>query len=222
MAGAHAVTFDRPAAWFGRVSLAARAALAALCALLPAFALGAQVSTIAATPPTLSPVGIWQATTNAAAGPSAAANTLSIRINSGATQHLPTLTDNAINRFPSPVNVTTQWDLATLISAVDLVGYFASPTAALSATGSDIPSSRVQGRMLSGRVSSFASFSGAAVSAVGTPGATLHLFRQLIIAPINGVGQRTDNLDLQLDLRGMPNLPAGTYRGTLTLRAIAY
>jgi hypothetical protein len=167
-------------------------------------------------------VGIWQATTNAAAGPSATANTLSIRINSGATQHLPALTDNAINRFPTPVNVTTQWDLATIISAVDLIGYFAVPTAALSGTGFDIPSSRVQGRMLGGRASGFTSFAGASAGAVGTSGATLHLFHQLITATVNSIGQRTDDLDLQLDLRGMPRLPAGTYRGTLTLRAVAY
>jgi hypothetical protein len=68
----------------------------------------------------------------------------------------------------------------------------------------------------------FTSFTGALIGGVGTPGATLHLFRQLVIAPFNGVGQRTDDLELQLDLRGLPNLPSGTYRGTLTLRALAY
>jgi len=150
------------------------------------------------------------------------ANTLSLRINTGATQILTALVDNTINRFPTPVSITTQWDLATLITAVDLVGYFSSPTAALSAPGSDIPSSRVQARMSSGRPTVFTSFTGAPIGGVGTPGATLHLFRQLVIAPFNGVGQRTDDLELQLDLRGLPNLPSGTYRGTLTLRALAY
>ena len=195
----------------------------AVLSVLAVGPLHAHVSTIATTPPTLSPVGIWQSSANApAGGPSAMANTLSLRINTGATQILTALVDNTINRFPTPVSITTQWDLATLITAVDLVGYFSSPTAALSAPGSDIPSSRVQARMSSGRPTAFTSFTGAPIGGVGTPGATLHLFRQLVIAPFNGVGQRTDDLELQLDLRGLPNLPSGTYRGTLTLRALAY
>lgn len=195
--------------------------VAALC--IPAVALHAQVSTIAITPPTLSPVGIWQTSANApVGGPGAMANTLSIRINGGATQTLAALVDNTINRFPGPVSVTTEWDLTTLVTAVDLVGYFSSSTAALSTPGSDLPSSRVQARMASGRPTAFTAFTGAPVGGVGTAGASLHLFRQLVIAPFNGMGQRTDDLELQLDLRGLPNLPSGTYRGTLTLRALAY
>jgi hypothetical protein len=36
-------------------------------------------------------------------------STLSVAITSGATQNLATLTDNALNNFPTPVAVTTRW-----------------------------------------------------------------------------------------------------------------
>ncbi len=189
-------------------------------AVLPRLAL-AQVGTIATSAPTLSPVGLWGTTGNSS-GPAAQANTLTIRINAGATQIIGALRDNQINPFPAPVSVTTEWQLTNLISAVDLVGYFTSPAAALATTGATLPSSVVRGRMATGRVSVFTPFTQNALNGVGVPGGSLHLLRQFIIAPLNGSGQRTDNLELELDLRGRPKLPVGTYRGTLTLRAIAY
>ncbi len=189
--------------------------------LVAAASLRAQVASVATATPVLSPVGVWRSAA-AAAGPTALANTLTVRINSGAMQTIPALTDNRVNDFPSPVSITTEWQLASIVSAIDLVGYFSSPTAALSTPTHAIPSSRVNGRMRSGGVNSFTPFDNNATGGVGTPGASLHLFRQWIVGPINGAGTRTDNLDLQLDLRGLPNLPAGTYRGTLTLRAVAY
>jgi hypothetical protein len=94
----------------------------AVLSVLTAGPLHAQVSTIATTPPTLSPVGIGRVA-NAPAGAERDGEHLSLRINTGATQILTALVDNTINRF-TPVSITTQWDLATLITAVDLVGYF--------------------------------------------------------------------------------------------------
>lgn len=181
----------------------------------------AQVGTLATAAPVLSPVGLWRTAANEA-GAGALANTLTIRVNSGAIQTIPALLDNVLNAFPSPVNITTEWNLSTLIARVDLVGYFAAPTAALAGAGASIPSRRVEGRMTSGRATTFTPFAGDAVGGVGTPGGTLHLFRQPIGSPLNAIGQRTDNLDLRLDLRGLPKLPSGVYTGTLTLRAIAY
>lgn len=194
--------------------------------LVPAFPLApatvpAQVESIATVAPVLSPVGIWR-TAASEPGVAAMANTLTLRINSGAAQVIPALTDNRINTFPSAVNITTEWQVASTVSVVDLVGYFSNPMAALSGPAYDIPTGRVNGRMLTGSATSFASFTGGAIAGAGTSGATLHLFRQSIITPVNGVGQRTDDLELELDLRGLPNLPSGTYRGTLTLRAVAY
>lgn len=192
-----------------------------LALVLAAAPARAQVESIATVAPVLSPVGIWRTAANAP-GAGAMANSLTLRINSGAAQVIPSLTDNRINTFPSAVSITTEWQVAATVSVVDLVGYFSNPMAALSGPTYDIPSGRMNGRMLTGSATTFAPFDGAAVAGVGTPGATLHLFRQSIIAPVNGVGQRTDDLELQLDLRGLPKLPSGTYRGTLTLRAVAY
>ncbi len=198
-----------------------RAVLAFMTLVLASRDAWAQVGTIATSAPALSPVGLW-GSTGAEGGPVAQANTLTIRINSGATQSIASLRDNHINFFPSSVNITTEWQLANLITAVDLVGYFSNPSAALATAGATLPSSMVKGRMVSGGVSAYTAFTQNALNSVGTPGGSLHLFRQFIIVPINGIGRRTDNLDLQLDLRGVPSIPAGTYRGTLTLRAIAY
>jgi hypothetical protein len=80
----------------------------------------------------------------------------------------------------------------------------------------------MKGRMTSGRVPEFTAFSQQPVSGAGAPGGTLHLFRQPIVALVNNQGSRTDNLELQLELHGVPHLASGTYRGTLTLRAVAY
>lgn len=196
-----------------------RLTVAVLLGLLPSLGT-AQVGSAASSTPVLSAVSSWNLPP--ANGPSALANSLTIVINAGAVQTISSLTDNLINTFPTPVSVTTQWQLSALISLVDLVGYFAVPSTALS-TGTDhIASSRIEGRMTTGRATAFTPFTQAPVAGLGTPGGSLHLFRQLVIGPFNGVGQRTDNLDLRLDLRGLPSLAAGTYRGTLTLRAVAY
>lgn len=178
----------------------------------------AQVAPVAIATPSLLPVSFWGHPTRDV---TAVANVLTIRINSGAAQTIASVVDNSINAFPNPVSVTTEWALSSL-TFIDLVAYFPSATAALVSGPDAIPSSRITGRMTTGRVTSFTAFTQNGVGGLGTAGASLYLFRQLIIAGLNGTGQRTDNLDLQLDLRGAPTLPGGTYRGTLALRAIAY
>jgi hypothetical protein len=181
----------------------------------------AQVESIASTAPVLSPVGLWRSAAEEG-GPGALAPSLTLRITNGASQFLATIVDHALNNFPTPVTVTTEWSLTTVLSRIDLVGYFSTPAAALSTTGASIASSRVLGRMVTGRATTYRPFTEAAMSGVGVPGASLHLFRQLVIGPLNGTGRRTDQLELQLDLRGLAPLTPGTYTGTLTLRAIAY
>jgi hypothetical protein len=54
---------------------------------------------------------------------------------------------------------------------------------------------------------------------VGSNGGSL----LLVLEPIgtgNARGERTDQLQLRVDLNGSPSLPAGTYSGTLNLVAI--
>lgn len=180
----------------------------------------AQMTSLATSAPVLSGVAAWNVT--AMDTSRVGTNWLSIIVTAGAVQHLASLQENKQNAFPAPVSVTTQWNLTSLVSVIDVVGYFASPSAALVNGTSVIPSSRLEGRMSTGRVPSFTPFSQQPVFGSGTPGGTLHLVRQPIVLAVNSRSQRTDQLDLRLNLQGAPTLSPGTYRGTLTLRAIAY
>jgi hypothetical protein len=145
---------------------------------------------------------------------------LTVTINSGGTQTLASLTDNAVNNFSTPVNVTTAWDINPSASAVVLVGYFTTPAQALANGTNYITSSLVRGRV--GAAGAFNPFTGGVVtggaSSVGVAGGTLQLFSQAI-SGANRNSSRTDDLYLQIDLTGQSTVP-GTYSGTLNLRAI--
>jgi hypothetical protein len=120
-----------------------------------------------------------------------------------------------------PVGITTTWVLNGSRSSVTLSGYFSSSTAALTdgaATPTNIPSSDVLGQVTTGLPTAFTAFTQSAP--VGTAGAGLELFKQSISAA-NRSTTRTDNLNLQINLTGLPQLPAGTYTGTLNLQAQA-
>jgi hypothetical protein len=119
------------------------------------------------------------------------------------------------------VSIVTTWVLGSSNTSVELDGYFASATAALTdgaATPFLIPSSDVLGQMVTGTPTTFAPFTGSGV--VGTAGAGLILFTQPI-TDTNRSATRTDALNLEVDLTATPQLPAGTYTGTLTLQANA-
>ena len=145
---------------------------------------------------------------------------LTVTVNSGGTQTLASITDNAVNTFATPVNITTAWDLHPSTAALVLVGYFATPAQALANGTNYIASSLVRGRL--GTTGAFNAFSGAAVTGgaatAGVAGGTLTLFSTTINGT-NKVSSRTDDLYLQLNLVGQTTTP-GTYAGTLTLRAI--
>jgi hypothetical protein len=86
-------------------------------------------------------------------------------------------------------------------------------------TTTQIPSSRILGRMTTGLPAAFTPMTQNAVAGVGTAGGSLRLYS----VSINGGNKssvRTDNLDLQLNLVGFPTLPAGAYAGVLNLRVI--
>lgn len=180
----------------------------------------AQVSAIGATIPTLSAVASWNV--RADSGVSAQANAITLLVTSGGTQSITGLVDGAVNAFPSPVRVNTQWSMTQIIGTVDLIGYFTAPAAALTNGTTNIASGLVEGRMTSGRVNAFTPFTQGPVAGQGVAGGTLHLFRQFVLFPFNHIGQRNDDLDLRLNLQGQPALPPGTYQGTLTLRASVY
>ncbi len=147
------------------------------------------------------------------------AGTLTVGVLSGMVQNLPNVQDNALNIFPSPVVVVTQWNVNPgQTNTVDLMAYFTTPAQALVGGAIQIPSSRVRGRMTTGLPVAFTPFTQNAVGGIGTAGGSLRLFSQ-IITGINKNSSRSDNLDLQLDLVGTTLLP-GTYTGTLNIRAV--
>jgi hypothetical protein len=153
---------------------------------------------------------------------SARINSLSVTIAAGSVQSIPSLTDNAVNDFPTPVTIQTQWDVNPgQVNSISLVAYFTTPSQALAGGTAQIPSSRVLGRMTTGLPTTYTPFTQAALAGVGTAGGSLVLFSDNIIGTNKGILTRTDNLALQLDLAGFPDLPVGTYSGTLNIRAVA-
>ena len=121
----------------------------------------------------------------------------------------------------NPIMVTTSWILARSRTEVDLYGYFANPEAALtdgSASPVNIPTSAVFGQMPSAGLTSFLPFT--YDNPIGPAGGSLRLWGQLI-GDTNYSVTRTDTLYLQIDLSNQPDIPAGSFTGTLILQAQA-
>lgn len=113
------------------------------------------------------------------------------------------------------VGVTTTWIGLSRLCKLNLYSYFSSAGAALT-SGSpavNIPTSAVLGEMATGSPSTYTPFTQS--NPIG--GASLLLYRELFM--IGGNGSRTDILNLEINLEGLPQLPAGTYTGTLYLQA---
>lgn len=141
------------------------------------------------------------------------ASTLVVTANTGAAS-ITSIAAGTTTDFAPAVNVTTTWNL-TAGASVQLVGYFGTPSQALTDGGTNyIASSRVEGRIGSAL---FTPFTGAAVGGAGVAGGSLVLFNQALGALL---GTRTDNIDLRLNYTGQPAPAAGTYTGTLNLRAV--
>ena len=145
---------------------------------------------------------------------------LTVAVTSGAAQSIVGVVDNALNDFPAPVVIQTTWSVQPgLTNSVNLVAYFTLPAQAMVGVGTQIPSSRILGRMATGLPVAYTSIAQNPVGGVGTAGGTLHLFTQNITGG-NKSSSRIDNLDLRLNLVGFPTLAAGTYAGVLNLRAV--
>lgn len=151
------------------------------------------------------------------------AGSISVSVGSGATQSLPSVTDNAPNNFPSPVSISLTWDLHPSTASVQVFGYFANPAAAMVAGPVSIPSSWLKGRVLTLGVQSapttFTPFTQSGVGGAGSAGGSLLLFSQPVLG-YSKTGTTTVSLDLQLDLTGRVLTP-GTYSGTLNIRAVS-
>ena len=145
---------------------------------------------------------------------------LSVIVGSGAVQTIASLTDNTVNNFPTPVVITTSWDVNPgQTNTVNLMAYFTTPAQALVGPATQIPASRVLGQVATGLPVAFTAITQNAVGGVGTAGGSLRLFAQNITGA-NKVANRTDNLNLQINLTGFPTLAPGLYSGTLNLKAV--
>jgi hypothetical protein len=149
-----------------------------------------------------------------------APSTLTVLVTSGAVQTIAALADNAVNNFPSSVVIQTDWNVSPgQTNTVNLIAYFAVPAQAMVGGSTQIPSSRILGRMTTGLPTTFTAITQNGIGGVGTAGGSLRLFTENVTGG-NKNASRTDNLDLQLNLVGFPTLPAGAYAGVLNLRAV--
>jgi hypothetical protein len=119
-----------------------------------------------------------------------------------------------------PVEITTSWggSLCLLTCTINVYGYFASASAAL-AGGSpvvDIPSSEVFGQVTTGIPTTYTAFTQS--NPFGGAGASLELLSQGFFI-LSGSSSRTDPLQLEINLTNQPQLPAGSYSGTLYIQA---
>lgn len=150
---------------------------------------------------------------------------LAVAINSGGTQSIATMVDGALNNFTGgPVDVTTSWNL-TGGTTVSLVGWFATPAAAMSNGTTNIASGRLQGCLkafASCTAADWAPFTGAAVGTVGVAGGSMTIFSQAVANPL-GPATQNSLVNLRLDLTGLTGasaVSAGAYSGVLNLRAV--
>ncbi|MGH7536390.1 MAG: hypothetical protein ACREMG_12545 [Gemmatimonadales bacterium] len=124
----------------------------------------------------------------------------------------------------APLPIETTWDLdpAQPVS-VALVAFFEAPAQAFVGEGISIPSQAVLGKVSTGGPQAYSPFTGGPVSGaggtIGVAGGTLVLFTQPVSAE-NARDGRSDALQIRVDLTRWPDLPAGSYRGTLNLLAV--
>ena len=191
--------------WFLRSCLVACAS-----ALLLGGVAGAQASVRS----TVSRVPAFASTT--------AAGEISISVGSGVVQSIGNVIDNTTNDFPTPVSITLTWDLQPSTGAVQVIGYFSSASAAMSAGSASIPSSWINGRVLTagidGAPTTYTAFTQNGVGGVGSAGGSLTLASQPVLG-YSKAGTRSFDLQLQLDLTGRVLTP-GSYSGTLNIRAV--
>jgi hypothetical protein len=124
---------------------------------------------------------------------------------------------SATNAGSTGVTATTTWVLRPSRNALAVYAYFGSATAALTdGGGNNIPSSAF-----------FIANNGGASTAVnqafagfGAAGSALRL-ANVTITNANRAGNRTDAMLYNINLTTLPQLPAGTYTGTLNIQAQA-
>lgn len=146
------------------------------------------------------------------------AEAITVTVTGGSTVNF-TMVAGAAADGDVPVSIQTQWVLGLLPTLVSLYAYFDVPSQAMTdGSGNDIPSSAVRGQMLTGAPLLYTAFT--QTNSVGPAGGSLKLFDEIILL-LNKSKTRNDDLNLRVDLAALTTLPAGTYTGTLRIRAEA-
>ena len=121
----------------------------------------------------------------------------------------------------APVVVSSSWVLSATRGTVNLYSWFATPSAALTdgaSTPNNIPSSEVYASLPGGIPTSMTAFSQS--NTLGAANGGLKLYTQTMSSS-NRQSSRSDSVSLQINLAAQPQLPAGTYTGTLNIQAQA-
>lgn len=121
----------------------------------------------------------------------------------------------------SPITITTTYHSVALLSSISLYASLGSSSAALSGGSPvyNIPSSSVFGKDPSGGTATSPTAFVQTNPVTGT-GGSLKIASYSSIIALSGT--LTDVLSLTIDLTSLPQTPAGTYTGTLTLMAQAF
>jgi len=123
---------------------------------------------------------------------------------------------SANNAGSTGITATTTWTLKPSVGSVSVYAFFASSAAALTdGAGDNIPSANFQ---ISDNAGPFT----ALITTVPFGGANAGLMlSNWKILGNNRTGSHNDNLNFNINLSTLPNLPAATYTGTLTIQAQA-
>jgi hypothetical protein len=124
----------------------------------------------------------------------------------------------------SAISITTGWSLLTGTTiTLNTFGYFSSPTAALTNTDEStysIPPSSVLG-VVGGSGSNVSSYTAFSQATPFSGASGLNLATQTFSTAVATSGNATNTLSLQINLDSQPQLPAGSYTGTLNIVAQA-
>jgi hypothetical protein len=179
------------------VRVAAVLALAGAVLLAPA---GAQVLNSAASAITL------QANLSESLAVTLSANSVNFNLTAGSPN----------NPGSTSITATTTWSLKPNVASVKVYAFFANSAAALTdGAGNNIPSANFQ---ISNNGGAFTALTNTVPFGGANAGLLLSTTR---ILGNNRNGSHNDVMNFNMDLSTLPNLPAATYTGTLTIQAQA-
>ena len=123
---------------------------------------------------------------------------------------------NASNPGSTSITATTTWTLKPSVGNLRLYAFFSSSTSALSdGAGNNIPSADFQ---ISANAGPFAALTNTVPFGGANAGLQVSTVR---ILGNNKTGTHSDVMNFNINLTPLPNLPSGTYTGTLTIQAQA-